>query len=87
MAGRRTHNTIAKPETIRFNDDRGYELIIKITEGPNHLLDRRVRVKFNCQQLNAISEWDSSSLSFLNLESPPTPNREWTAEEILRQEG
>ena len=70
MAGRRTLVTKATPRHIKFSDTKGYELIVKITEGPAHMLDRRVVVQLTGEQLDAIADWEpTGEFSRLDLEN------------------
>ncbi len=48
----------------------GYVMTLKIVEGPQNLLDRRVKVKFTSEQLNKIGEWNpNEDFSVLILEN------------------
>jgi hypothetical protein len=47
----------AFPLSIKLKKD-GYELLVKVNEGPNHILDRLVRVIMTGAQLNTIDNWD-----------------------------
>lgn len=65
----------AVPRRIRYSEKDGYLLVVKITEGPQHLIDRIIQVQITADQLNAIADWDANEVSVCELESHP-PQKE-----------
>lgn len=47
----------ALPTRLRFSEEKGYQLRVKIVDGPQHILDKVVWVSFTGDQLNDIAEW------------------------------
>jgi hypothetical protein len=58
MSGRRELKVIAKPKSLRFTEDHGYVMIAKITDGPQHLVDRMVSISLSQKQLEAIDNFE-----------------------------
>lgn len=58
MAGRNSIPVYAAPIALKFTEKEGYLLIVKVTEGPSNLLDRKVSVRLTNQQLDAIGDWN-----------------------------
>ena len=57
----------ATPRFIRLTEKRGYELIVRITDGPAAFIDRSVSVSLTLEQLNAIESWDPTENYRLDL--------------------
>lgn len=58
---------VAIPYSIVLKDD-GYYMLIKIVEGPMHLLDKKLKVKFSSVQLEVLSEWAPDQSPMISLE-------------------
>jgi hypothetical protein len=70
MLGRRNSVVKAKPIRISVHPDRGYELTVRISEGPTIILDRVVKIPMSSAQLDAIADWDPKQpFEVLELES------------------
>jgi hypothetical protein len=62
-------DVVAKPRSIRFSEEKGYRLSIKITDGPQNMVDRLVNVELTAEQINKIIEWDETTVPRLDLET------------------
>jgi len=49
---------IAIPSSLRFSEERGYELIVKVSDGPQQFVGRHVSVKLDGAMLDKIAEWE-----------------------------
>jgi hypothetical protein len=44
--------------SISFSEQHGYRLTVRVTSGPQSMLDRRIIVQLTSGQLDAINDWD-----------------------------
>jgi hypothetical protein len=58
MPGRHAMQIVAIPLRIRYSEGQGYVLTVKIVEGPQSLLDRKIAVRMTFKQLEAIENWE-----------------------------
>lgn len=61
MAGRRTQNVSAEAKRIRFDEDKGYILVVTIVNGPQAMRGRMVRVILTKEQMDRIAEFDGNT--------------------------
>lgn len=78
---------VAIPRSVSFTEKDGYVLKVKITDSPQHLIDRIIRVKITSEQLLAIKEWNDIDCPVRELEPVAMRQQDAAREHIWREDG
>lgn len=63
MSERRAIPLEAVPIRLRFGEINGYSLLVRVVNGPEALIDKRISVKLTAKQLTAIEEFETTETS------------------------